>query len=331
MTFSVGTLGFNNSTFIGTLETATLTGNVTFTLPNKTGTVAFLDDTGVTGFTDATFTFAPNNVINAARLLVDVTTIAGDAVVEPKGQGSILGNLPDSTVTGGNKRGLESVDFQLSPRTAATQVASGQSSVLLGGERNTASGQRAFVVGGFNNEASQPNAFCIGTNNISDGVVSGAIGTDARVYGRNTVIVYSSGLLNASGDVQSSLSHFKRETTNATPTALTSDNNAPGTTNIIILQDDQVVTFIGTVQAKSTTGVIRTWDVKATVRRNTGVATTSVLNSVVNTVYQEAGSSTWVLSIVADTTNGGVYYEVTGQAATTIRWSGNVFSNELIV
>ena len=54
---------------------------------------------------------------------------------------------------GGNARGTNAVDLQIS-RTAATQVASGLSSTIGGGERNTASGRNATVAGGAGNTAS---------------------------------------------------------------------------------------------------------------------------------------------------------------------------------
>lgn len=52
--------------------------------------------------------------------------------------------------TGGNARGEYSSDFQLS-RSADTQVASGSSSVILGGARNTASNKRSAVISGADN------------------------------------------------------------------------------------------------------------------------------------------------------------------------------------
>jgi hypothetical protein len=54
---------------------------------------------------------------------------------------------------GGNQRGLHAVDLQ-SARTAATQVASGNYSVIGGGQNNTASGPYATVGGGLQNTAS---------------------------------------------------------------------------------------------------------------------------------------------------------------------------------
>jgi hypothetical protein len=54
---------------------------------------------------------------------------------------------------GGNQRGLHAVDLQ-SSRSAATQVASGEYSVIAGGRNNTASGGSSVVGGGRQNTAS---------------------------------------------------------------------------------------------------------------------------------------------------------------------------------
>jgi hypothetical protein len=58
---------------------------------------------------------------------------------------------------GGNQRGLHAVDLQ-SARSAATQVASGDYSVIGGGQNNTAIGSWATVGGGYLNTASNDSA-----------------------------------------------------------------------------------------------------------------------------------------------------------------------------
>jgi hypothetical protein len=55
--------------------------------------------------------------------------------------------------SGGNARGVDAVDLQVS-RSAATQVASGQGSTISGGLNNTASGDASVIAGGSTNEAS---------------------------------------------------------------------------------------------------------------------------------------------------------------------------------
>jgi len=82
---------------------------------------------------------------------------------------------------GGNPRGLHAVDLQ-SARTAATQVASGEYSVIGGGHRNTASGGSATVGGGFQNTASGARATIGGgSQNNANGYIA-TIGGGSNNY-----------------------------------------------------------------------------------------------------------------------------------------------------
>jgi hypothetical protein len=67
-------------------------------------------------------------------------------------------SIPDNTATGGNCRGINSTDLQVS-RTVATQIASGNYALLGGGQRNTVSGNYAAVIAGTDNTASGEKAF----------------------------------------------------------------------------------------------------------------------------------------------------------------------------
>jgi hypothetical protein len=73
----------------------------------------------------------------------------------PKGSGALQAQLADGTITGGNKRGTNAVDWQMSrPDVDATAVASGDYSTIGGGTDNKANGYVATVSGGFDNTAS---------------------------------------------------------------------------------------------------------------------------------------------------------------------------------
>jgi len=99
-----------------------------------------------------------------------------DFVISPKGNGAILAQQPDGTVTGGNNRGDYAVDLQ-TDRNDASQVAlcaysvilggknnsirsisppfeDGTYAVIVGGSDNTSSGLSSAIVGGWNNEVS---------------------------------------------------------------------------------------------------------------------------------------------------------------------------------
>ncbi len=164
----------------GTIATARLgsgtANNTTFLRGDQTWATV---SGGVAGFIGSQNTASPNNTVNASRLLVDAVSTNADAVIQPKGSGAFLAQLPDATGTGGNKRGTYAVDFQRE-RNAAAEIASGNYAVVVNGFRNTASGQysvvvngtintasgnRAFVGGGDNNQATQSYTFIGGGNN----------------------------------------------------------------------------------------------------------------------------------------------------------------------
>ena len=84
-------------------------------------------------------------------------------VLQPAGTGALQAQQTDSTATGGNARGANAVDWQTA-RGAASQVASGSNSVLVGGQNNTSSSYTSFLGGGANNYSQASNSF-VGAGN----------------------------------------------------------------------------------------------------------------------------------------------------------------------
>lgn len=81
--------------------------------------------------------------------------------------------VQDSATAGGNARGSLAIDLQLD-RSAATQVASGTSSFLVG-RNNTASGAGSVAMGS-SSSATATDAIALGANNTASGTRSVAIG-----------------------------------------------------------------------------------------------------------------------------------------------------------
>jgi hypothetical protein len=99
----------------------------------------------------------------------------GALFLQPAGTGAIQAQATTSTTAGGNVRGANAVDWQTS-RGAASNVASGQQSVIGGGNSNTASTTYTTVAGGNSNTASGFGSSVLGGNaNTSSGIYS-AIG-----------------------------------------------------------------------------------------------------------------------------------------------------------
>ena len=144
-------------------------------------------------------------------------------VLQPKGTGALQAQLTDSTATGGNARGANAGDWQTSRNTAAS-VASGQVSVLAGGEYNIVSGYGSLVSGGRVNTSSNSYSALVGgqANTASGGwsaLVGGYSNTGAGFYNIITGGYSNAGTASAAVTTQSG-------TMNATTAVTLSGSNA---------------------------------------------------------------------------------------------------------
>lgn len=141
-------------------------------------------------FDEAESTASPNNTVYVDSLSATGASTDVDVAVVPKGVGSFMLAVPDSTTTGGNKRGSYAVDLQLL-RNSQTQVASGDYS-FAANRANTASGAYSFC-GGYINTASNSYAVAMGYNNDATTTGSTAIGyiNDVLTNSYGTAIGYS--------------------------------------------------------------------------------------------------------------------------------------------
>ena len=206
---------------------------------------------------DSAATFAGNLSVAGTTTLgttsTTYVTVTGDAsypmikatggtntplVLSPLGTGALQAQKTDSTATGGNARGANAVDWQTN-RNAATQVASGDYSVVIGGLRNkstgtasmsggytnTASGYNSGVFTGYTNTAGGGNYAVIfgGTNNTASGaysaITSGNLNTAGGYYNFIGNGFTNSGTANAAVTTQSG-------TMNATTAVTLSGSNA---------------------------------------------------------------------------------------------------------
>lgn len=214
--------------------------------------------------------------------------------------------------------------------------AGGGRAVVIGGQTNSANGNSAVVVGADSGTASATNAAVIGgQNNTANGfnaaVVGGARGTARSIIGNFVTSASNIPIQSASGMQQLATLLLGRQTTDATATRLASDANAASTTNQVILPNNSAYTFQGTCIANVTAGGTTSgWKFEGVIKRGANAASTALVAAVTPTVIaQDAGAATWVLAITADTTNGGIKVEVTGAAATTIRWVVKIETTEV--
>jgi hypothetical protein len=217
--------------------------------------------------------------------------------------------------------------------------ATGQYSFVGGGESNVASGLRASVLGGASNYATgSESVVCGGDLNLANSsnsfIAGGRYGTTRSISGYHVfpaiddaITQYGSGY----GKAQSALLLLGRQTTDATATVIASTSSAAGTTNQVILPDNSAYAFKGTVIATVTGGGdTAAWELKGAIKRGANAASTAIVGTVVKDVLaNDAGAASWDVTFTADTTNGGLKVEVTGAAATTIRWVAKLETTEV--
>ena len=204
--------------------------------------------------------------------------------------------------------------------TGANSVAIGYQAKATGadavsvGDTNLSSAQGSACFGGAGNTASASYSLATGYQSLA-----GIVGKSAR----------ASGQFSAQGDAQTGTLVLRSDTTDATPEALTTNNSTAGTTNQIILPNNSAYAFHGTIVAREQASAgtdCAAWKIEGLIRREGSAGTTTLVNSA-TTVIDNTPS--WGLALSADTTNGGLKIEVTGAAATNIRWVCTCHTSEV--
>lgn len=260
------------------------------------------------------------------------STVAGGSFNQATGIASTVGGGSanqatgnQSTVAGGSSN--LATNFRATIGGGRFNAASGQYATIAGGQDNTASGNHTFNGGGELNVVSGAYASVLSgyanlANAKNSAVLGGAYGTTRGIIGYAAFPSHDSPIAAAAGVSQGGLVILGRQTTNATPTILSSDANAASAANQLILANNSAAYVFGYVIANVTgAGDTKSWIMSATVKRGANAATTTVVGSIVASQQADAGASTWDVTVAADTTNGGLAVTVTGQASTTIRWA----------
>lgn len=284
-------------------------------------------------------TASPNTTTPVLHLSATGTEANLDVAVVAKGTGSFALDVADGVTTGGNKRGTNAVDLQKS-RTANTQVASGNFSVLAG-QNNTASGLNSVAIGlgcqatgtgsvaiGDTCTSSGGDSVVIGrssTSTSADSVVLGAFGSSA-VKGQ-VVLGHESNLL---GAYQTTMTGLRQVTTGAGVVRATTDAAAAGTTNQVVLRNNSVFKIMGRAVAYDMTTLdAKEWEFSALIKRGANASATQQVGvPSVTSTFGDVATSAWTLTVGVDTTNGAVAVNVQGAGTNQIRWFVEVFSYE---
>jgi hypothetical protein len=265
-------------------------------------------------------------------------------------------------VGGGNNQATGSYSFIGGGGDAGTaanrNVASGDWSFVGGGVRNTATGAGTVVCGGgFNGSAIGGNTAtgaysaivsgisCSSTaegsfvgngyahlaNGIFSFIGSGTRGTARSIVGNHIFPAHGNPIADANGINQSALLVLAVQTTDATATVLRSNGSAANTTNQVILPNNSAYFFRGEVVSGVTGGGnTKGWTIEGVIKRGANAASTALVGTpTVTSSFADAGASTWVIAVTADTTNGGLAVTFTGQAATTIRTVAQIRTTEM--
>lgn len=318
------------------LAIAKLDAAIEALLPNYTaGAILFGDGTDVP-------------IIDAAGLFYDnvakrvgIGTNVPEQTLDVRG---IIQHLSGVISRGGNARGAGANDLQ-TVRGAATQVASGARATILGGQNNTASGQDSIAGGagstasnnnavalGNNAQAGGPNALATGFNTQAGGQSASAFGDACQAGGNwsqaagnraNAQLQGERALANGQfanpGDAQYSDLVARRQTNGVGPFELFLD----GTAQRIILNDNTSYSVVVSVIARDTQTNTNHYVLEGTIKRNAGPGTTVLVGAVTKRIIAEefvAGDA----NVIADNVNGAVVVQVTGIAATDIRWVAHV-------
>lgn len=235
------------------------------------------------------------------------------------GQSNTAQTGTHATVCGGN--GSTASGSYSFVGAGASHTVSGSTATVCGGNTNTASGEASTVCGGRQNTANSAHSFIGG----------GRRGTARSIAGYQVFPACDVPIADAVGVSQSALLLLGRQTTDATATVLTSNSSAAGTTNQVILPNNSAYSFSGEVIAGVTgAGNTARWTIDGAIKRGANAASTTMVGTATVTMtHNDAGAATWVVAVTADTTNGGIKVEVTGAAATTIRWVCKINTTEM--
>jgi len=304
------------------------------------------DGTGGATLQSSAFTIAdlatasPNNTVNNVSIAPTGGTTNVSVSIVPKGTGAFCLAVPDSTATGGNARGSNSVDLQTWRPAGATQVASGTASIC-GGSGNTASGDKSVAFGNQNTTSGQE-SFSVGSSNTASGTYSIAMGASCGSSNHASVTIghtanataaysfasgynsladrygqraHSANIFAANGDAQYVRFVLRRKTTDATATTLMLDGS---TTRLTITSGKILFADILISGIKSDGSAAACYKRKVAIKNVAGTtALVGTVETIGTDIEDNAGTD---VAITADNTNDALQINVTGIAAETWRW-----------
>ncbi|MFN8360084.1 MAG: hypothetical protein U0264_09240 [Candidatus Kapaibacterium sp.] len=247
---------------------------------------------GLTNFTESVTTDAPNATVPVVQLLATNTEANVDVALTPKGTGALTSQVADNTTVGGNKRGDNSVDWQM-VRSDAAMVASGIKSVVGGGEDNTASADYSATLSGYTNTANELGAVVSGgTINTAHGLVS-TVGGGTSNSAMAEYSTVSGGMENTASQSSATVSGGQGNTASGSWSVVGGGygNNTQGGASVIVGGDHNTIeptaswtTILGgsqlTMTGSSSIGYLAQPQFGGTVRMEVAATNTAVFGNV---------------------------------------------------
>ena len=253
------------------------------------------------------------------------------------GAGSFAAGIDNNSSTYGATGSFNSIAIGYRAKASANYaLALGENTIASNGSTtaigpNTRAYNNSGVAIGSGAEAQGHTSTSIGQYTYSSGNNSFALGLQSQTNERGK-FAYASGQFSAKGDAQGGQFILRAATTDATATVLTTNNSTAGSDDQIILPNNSAYSFSGTIIARQQAAGgsdYASWEIKGALLRDANAASTVLGNGIVNKLYATSGASAWAVALSADTTNGGLKVEVTGAAATNIRWVATVNTSEV--
>lgn len=258
----------------------------------------------------------------------------------------------DSVIIGGSSNRIDA-QYGFIGQGANNVIANGGSSAFIGGGSNhtiNSSTSRGTIINGLTNVIQSgvtDGVVLSGSTNRINGNYGAAIaGRDHYDVGEGSTflngqyshsnalknyIMFTSGIGLVYGSAGSSkglsnigLIGLAKKTTDATTTALAVNTAAAGSDNQLIFHNNTLARHIrGSVVAMSESAgnATKAWEFTALARRIQSGNVALIGTPVINVIAGDSGTSAWSITVTADTTNQAIAVNVTGAAATTIRWN----------
>jgi len=209
-----------------------------------------------------------------------------------------------------------------------SNTASGTYSTIGGGDQNTADGvQRATVGGGGKNTASGTySTVGGGASNTASGPYAAVPGGWGAIASHHGEVAHASGwfVYPAAGQAQTSIYVLRRTTESGAATEMFLDGDTAA--QRLTIASGRTVTFDILVAARTEAGASAGYHFLGVIENQAG--TTSFIGAPQKTVLGENVTG-WDADVIADDANDALVVQVTGAAATTIRWVATVRTAEV--